>query len=163
MTIAVMMDFEGECLSRRDGIFLHLYHLMSAWLEYNEEINVEIWVFSHSQKAAEVFCEDLKKRFGERITVHSDVDYPNINCVKSCCLRGIERALKGVVRQFSSHPMDGIKRAIAHKAEVYGRKSEEAKHDFIKSFKSIFSLNRILAFSSYSSAIFLYLLINSRC
>ena len=130
-----MMDFEGECLSRRDGIFLHLYHLMSAWLEYNEEINVEIWVFSHSQKAAEVFCEDLKKRFGERITVHSDVDYPNINCVKSCCLRGIERALKGVVRQFSSHPMDGIKRAIAHKAEVYGRKSEEAKHDFIKSFK----------------------------
>lgn len=136
MTIAVMMDFEGECLSNRDGIFLHSYHLINAWLEYDKKINVEVWVFSHSQKTAEKFFRDLQKRFGERLTIHSDIDYPSINCVKSFCFTGIEKALKGAVRQFSAHFTDGMNQAIVHKAEVYGRKADEAKYDFVKSFKA---------------------------
>ena len=136
MTIAVMMDFEGESLSNRDGIFLHSYHLIKAWLEYNKKINIEIWVFKHSQKEAEAFFEELKNHFGDRIMICSDCAYRSINCMKSFFWTGMKKILENVERKFFSCFTEGIDQAIIHKAEVCGKKADEARHHFVKAFKA---------------------------
>lgn len=136
MTIAVMLDFEGENLSNRDGIFLYVYHLMNAWLEYCENIYIEVWVFNHSRKEAERFLEDLRKRYGSRIVVCSDFGYTRKNRVRYFCDHRMQIILSHTARLLRVCSMKSLEKAVMHKAEVYGKKSEEAKSDFEGCFQS---------------------------
>lgn len=135
MTIAIMLDFSGEALSRRDGIFVYLHHLLAAMLKYEGEIYIEIWVYSHAEEEAAALFKELIDLYGTRIRICSDrmtADNRKIRYFTNCLLK---RGFMVGQRLAECCKAERAGDILKHKAEIYERKVEECQHDLIRAFE----------------------------
>ena len=136
MTIAVMLDFSGESLSNRDGIFVHTYHLVEAWLKYDLEIHIEVWVYSHAERSARDFFDELMKNYGRRIIVLSDSACHRRAGWREKVYEVLCKVLKICEKILNEISLVGMGKAVAHKADVYEKKKSEALHNFVRCFQN---------------------------
>lgn len=135
MTIAVMLDFSGESLNIREGIFVFLYHLLKSWLEYDIGINIEIWVYSHSEENAVALLKDLMDSHLGRIQIYSDRMVSRNHNIKSSFLKIARTAAQfctGCVERFQLP--DAAGRIVKHKEEICEKLLLENKFDLVESF-----------------------------
>lgn len=75
MTLAVFMDFQVE-INRREGITAYAGYLMNSLMENNQDLNLEVWVYSMNTEPFKREYADLMEKYDGRITVFDEKTYP---------------------------------------------------------------------------------------
>lgn len=71
MTIAFMLDFDIK-VTRREGILTYVGFMLNSLLQYHEDVNVEVWLYSLNKENFKKEFADILNQYPERVTVYAE-------------------------------------------------------------------------------------------
>lgn len=134
MTIAVMMDFSGASLSVRDGIFVYLYYLLKALLKYNADLNIEVWVYSHSYNEAKEYLFELLNVYGERISICTDQPVISKKRHKVMICKIEKKICFYLQKLLWNEKFAKIQMILINRHDIYSRRICELSYDMVEAF-----------------------------